>query len=817
MQRKLIFFATLIVMTCCFISFTSIVNAGVTEGRQLLFNNGMPTYSGIISANDEFKTVLATDPDNQEANLFYAITRIVAFSLDNGNNASLETIRDLYETFGLVRTEQDSLDYFPMELPESLNDQYTPPSTFPSGEEFHDFLAGPFIEEFTGAIDNLDTIAPTFSTVLTAVELNGAPVSLDYYDVLIVKAMLLNFKTIFEFIVAYDIDSVDIRELLVLGSAGVLQVQRDLLDKYDNALSLRTEDGANHLAVTWETLNNAINSFAEAFAFVKSQYEVSDYRDTHVFSFDSQDALDGAGEMLAYLQEVQNSIAENRVADYSEIEDWFSLSSTEGGYDIDMSIYYNGQGEITNKVVYSGNFFEDYPVIDLFSLINNEVSFTISHIGSSCTVAFNGSVDSSNDITGTMVTSPECLTQLDHTFTGYHSQYLGEDLFNVINLNQIFGTNSQTPLNLAAVLPNFSDDNNPLYGTFPPTDETSPVLNGIFPKATTSQDLSWKFDLSKPTSLRNPLIATKLIDGNFQDWLPDTPILTDQLGDNASYCGEDLAHVFMAMDEQYMYFAITFQDLISAQPSDKMAEIHLRYPWEEWYSYRVSAGTDDNGMTWWVKFRDPNYRIINEYQFDHAAAGEKFIEMRIPLSDVTQAMGSIDGIHIEANGQCDQLEASTRINTTTISGNVIIPASAFIDGHKIFVGAYYFPPTPYNEIGSTYIDETSQSFSISGIPFNAGEVFIVARLDDDGNGAVTPADLSWYSTRTVSDSPVIIDIDFEEIVTQKRLADSILNLRILIGENPFGLEMIRDHSNDGKYGIDDAIYSLQDAAELIQP
>lgn len=823
MRHKLIFFATFIAITCCFISFASIANSGVTEGRQLLFNNGMPTYSGVIAANNEFKAVLATDPDNQEANLFYAITRLVTFSVDSGNTASLETIRDLYEAFGLVRTEYDSLDFLPMELPESLHSQYTPPSSFPSGEEFHDFLAGPFLLEFSGAIDNLDKITTTFSTVLTSAELNGDSVSVDYYDVLIVKAMLLNLKTIFHFIAAYDIDSVEIRDLLVLANAGVLEVQRDLLDKYDNALSLRTEDGAAHLTATWESLNTSIDSFAEAFAFIKSQFEASDYRFTHLFSFDSLEALNGAGEILAYLKEAQNSIADNRLADYSEIEDLFSLSSTEGNYYIDMSIYYNAKGDITSKDIYDANFFESYPKIDHFSLINNEVSFTIFHYGSLCTVTFNGSVDSSNNISGTMKTSPECLTQLDQTFTGYHSEYLYEDLFNTINLNNIFGTNNQTPLNLAAVLPDFSDDNNPIFGTFPPIDDTSPILNGIFTSATTNKDLLWEMNLSKPTSLRNPQIATKIIDGNIQDWLSDTPILIDQLGDNESYCGvqtvKDLATVYMAMDEQYMYFAFTFQDLIPAQPSGKMAEIHLRYPyWDEWYSYRISTGTNDNGATWWVELGDPQWNTIIKYQVNQAAAGDRFIEMRIPLSDVIQTMGSIDGINIEANGYCDQLEASTRINTTTISGNVSIPASAFIDGHKVFIGVYdFFPPEPYNELSSTYIDDTSSSFSIPGIPFNSGDVYIVARLDDDGNGAVTPADLFWVGSHTVFDSAITVDIDFNEIVTQKRLADSILSLRILVGENPFGLEMIRDHSNDGKFGIDDAIYSLQDAAGLIQP
>jgi hypothetical protein len=56
----------------------------VSESRTVLFNQGNPTYSGMVSTNQKFKEALAAAPNNHEANLFYAITLIAAFALESG-------------------------------------------------------------------------------------------------------------------------------------------------------------------------------------------------------------------------------------------------------------------------------------------------------------------------------------------------------------------------------------------------------------------------------------------------------------------------------------------------------------------------------------------------------------------------------------------------------------------------------------------------------------------------------------------------------------------------------------------------------------
>ena len=73
----------------------------VTQGRQLLFNNGNPSYQGIIDANDKFAAAVQADTSNQEANFFYAFTRIAAFVLKNGDGGSLQTIADIINAMGI--------------------------------------------------------------------------------------------------------------------------------------------------------------------------------------------------------------------------------------------------------------------------------------------------------------------------------------------------------------------------------------------------------------------------------------------------------------------------------------------------------------------------------------------------------------------------------------------------------------------------------------------------------------------------------------------------------------------------------------------
>ena len=58
----------------------------VVEGRALAFNEGLATYSGLIAANDKFSAAVVADAADQEANFFYAASRVLKFALEQPNS-----------------------------------------------------------------------------------------------------------------------------------------------------------------------------------------------------------------------------------------------------------------------------------------------------------------------------------------------------------------------------------------------------------------------------------------------------------------------------------------------------------------------------------------------------------------------------------------------------------------------------------------------------------------------------------------------------------------------------------------------------------
>ena len=163
----------------------------VSEGREALFNHGNPTYSGLLVANQQFKGVLSANPNNPEANLFYALTCFGAFALEEGGGG-LETLRDVFQAFGMTRNSNDFIEYNPPDDPydTEYNSPYDAPSQLPanspSGEEIRLFLAGPVINLLNSALASLDAIDndPPFQITLTADETGDEVVEIDYGDVL---------------------------------------------------------------------------------------------------------------------------------------------------------------------------------------------------------------------------------------------------------------------------------------------------------------------------------------------------------------------------------------------------------------------------------------------------------------------------------------------------------------------------------------------------------------------------------------------------------------------------------------------------------
>jgi len=289
-------------------------NAEVAAGRAALFNNhGNPSYADILTANLEFESA-AQSPSDQEANFFYALTRLAAFALENRENGVLDTLGELAQAVGLPLVGLDTgIDEGPpFAEPPEMYDYYDPPLSLPGGETLRAFLAGPLVAELTGALGNLALAQENFSIYLLAAETgNVTDIEVDYGDVLVLRAALHTMEGALQLFVAYNQDF-DLRGVVAAENAGVLQLQRDLLDRYPDLLKLRG-DGAVSLAGARGSLLNGIAAFRAAFDFITAE---QDNQEDDLFFFGSMDERDEAEMMLGHLETAGASLTANTAATF---------------------------------------------------------------------------------------------------------------------------------------------------------------------------------------------------------------------------------------------------------------------------------------------------------------------------------------------------------------------------------------------------------------------------------------------------------------------------------------------------------------------
>jgi len=276
-----------------FISGTNVHADLVSDGRVLLFNYGNPTYSGILAANQKFKDALSINPNNQEAHLFYAVTSLGAFALQNGGGGGLETLRDVFEAFGMVRNSNNFIEYSPGDAPydAEYNSPYDAPTQFPanapSGEALRQFLAGPVMILLNNSIINLDKINSTFQTILTTDETGDEAVEVDYGDVLMFKGILNAGKCLISIISSYNIN-IDTDEILNKVKNDQFGITPDLLNAYPNFLILLS-GGVNTLQSAEAKLLDTINNYLNASNFIRAE---TDDQFNDLIAFDPDDLQD---------------------------------------------------------------------------------------------------------------------------------------------------------------------------------------------------------------------------------------------------------------------------------------------------------------------------------------------------------------------------------------------------------------------------------------------------------------------------------------------------------------------------------------------
>ncbi len=470
----------------------SMANANVLEGRALLFNNGNPSYSGILAAKAKFEAARAADPADDTASLFLAITKLAAFGLENGNNpAVIQSFRDLYESFGLAITDAASLSESIVSAPPAIFGEYNPPDTIPNGDEFQAFLAGPFlalIDELIGYVDGIQN--PLFVIRLTADELGSTTsMEVDYGDVLLVKSFLYTLKTLVLLTDSYDMDALDIHELIVLINADVLQMQRDILDRYGDFLKLKT----NHkLTESRTALFAAIDACKNAYVSITTE---TDEQSDDLFFFGSVQEKKEAEESLALLTAFSSSLVNNQpIGIITQSMEW-TLTNGSGAQlgfwvDFENNEFRDGEAWGIGNDDFAGlwrarvqNYYVNGDTVEI--VLESQAWDEQAHTWVPRILTLRGKLNGTKDqiLNGT------------YTLDGASKTFFGalvdqETKTILIDFNRIFVKAGNPAIDINHVLPRFDADLNAVPGSF-----SEPVLGGLLAGVSTNEDAVEFFEL----------------------------------------------------------------------------------------------------------------------------------------------------------------------------------------------------------------------------------------------------------------------------------------------------------------------------------
>lgn len=691
----------------------------VADGRVLLFgSNNIPptlTYSGLIEANDKFESAVTADPGDPEANLFYALSRVAVSYLMQGNAGSIETTRDLLEAFGMTRNLEDNANLSAYDDPPNINGTYAPPLTTPAGVELQSFLTGDFLPLIDAAVGNLNAItSQSFTTTLTTAETGDIfPLEIDYGDVLLLKSFLYTLKAFIQVLSAYDMD-INLREAIILGNADVLQIQRDLLDKYNSFLSLHT-DGDSRLTSAKATLMLAIDTSRSAYTFITSE---TDDQNDDLFSFGSDEEVAEASTAIAVLTEMQNSVLANRP--YTETEEEWIISIVSGPQ---LNLYiikdYNGdfvEGSMTDNMGFYA-WINDYTVVG--STINIEFGF---NYGGMCpgTLSTTGTL-SGNQIIGGAYNSVDCGGSDSGSFTGTLENSVTET---PLDLNYIFGNTGKSPFNIRGVLPEFDTDWDMIAGTF-----QQPYMNNLVPGISSELQLAKELGFSLVHDVKFGSIT---LDGN-NDWSSNSAIAEDDVNDvywDAPF-GNDILKLYAARDSNSFYWMMELND----PPANN----------DTYYSFYASGKTNNtyyNSSIYNNSYNLYSNGILISNNPSDMGAGN-VIEARIPLTLFNQTVK----LDVEAWTNYDYIgDVTLRLpNDADLTGTV--SCTSCTSSGKIFIYVFDGPDPTTSHILGTAVLNSAGSYTISGLPIGK-EVYVTAHWDADDNGILTYGDYTGNSGGT---------------------------------------------------------------------
>lgn len=705
----------------------------VTAGRAALFNNGAPTVSGILSANTNFTAAVQGDASDREAHLFAAVTRLLSSALTKASWSNLTSLGDLIESFGLAKNSNNDLTLgAPYDAPVAIKGQYNPPPTIPSATALTDYLAGPLVTMLDASIADLDAIinastsANPFALILTATETGDLPVQIDLGDCLTIKAMLLTMKAQALLLHAWNMDSIDIRQLCILDNAGVLQLQRDLLDKYQNFLHLNTGAAATMIQAK-AALLAAITTSQAAYDFISTETGDQTYS---LFAFTSQEEMNQTKNDLDQLLEVKKSIENNLPVMLGEEEwGWWDATYMQ---DHQLTI----RKDITGQII--GGMTDFGWAIDPTSstITGNSFTITAKQQTGACTGTwtFSGTTGPSSygdelSITSFTSTGPGCLANAN--LTGQNGWISGYDNSEKVDLNVLFGKSGNAPLAIRTYLPSFRADGGVIASTL----NADPTMGGFWTDMTQNDFSNSDFDLEVP-------VATITIDGSEADWNGIASVPMSSGGSGAEPPSSiNIQTLSVARDSNYLYWMIKTASSPQGLGMDIKVTINKKATMQA-NNHLMFANLTQDG-TGAVSYQLSKYNSTGTEVVIPTSPSDvnigNIVEGRVPFSEfagraVVEISANMTLSGASSASSYVEDSAALLLPTGTVSGTIqYTPQVTGYNVGQTFIRAYNeADPTTGAFLGSAVVNGVG-AYSIPGLPIG-GQVYLFALGDTNSNG-----------------------------------------------------------------------------------
>jgi hypothetical protein len=763
----------------------------VTDGRALLFQNGNPTYQGILDANEKFKAAVGADPLHQEAHLFYAVTRLVSFVLNTSDGTDFQTLADIIQAMGIpIYLDKQLKDNSPFGHPPELDDNLNLPETMPNGNDLRNVLSPKLLDVIDQALENLDAVDDTINVVLTAQEIDDlTDIEVDFTDVLLAKAFLNTFKTLVSIISAYDLDGADIRELMAFANSGMMNLHpnmiNELLAKYPNFLRL-ADNGADLLSSAKTAFQSAYARLVEAHDSLNQE---EDNQNDDLFSYESEEDEQAFENVLNGFSELIDSLADNRAATIENVKSHWYAELGNGdtlNFSLEENRLENGSvvregsnfwGEIDGnniqgwipywKIIESNDQRNIKIILDYWGYKRIELTGVLmtndTMISGTC--SFQENYGSEYNQTETS------------TFTADISSQLSDDIFR-LDLNALFGNTEKDELDIRKYLPDFDMSGEPKADSF-----LEPIFNGLFPDYSTKSALDEEINFEAPYKVFTiPTMTPDMVDADPSVWPAGFLVNHDPEDDFfpgwTQVQGMNIINTYLAKDDDFLYVAMELvSDPMTGYPDVNYPvyyQFEIRKSQYDWNrnTFKAKAYYNQYSSEWNVivvrRDSNGNYLYSETLSQEYVSAENSLIKWKVPLS-------SLDGLETYGGhwiyygtwsswiNQDDWVDGNTRLDPVyKILGSVSVPDGYTNGKIYLYLTESEYPYYGDDAILGTYI-ESSGNFELTGAPYSSTDLYVHVLWDTDGNGIPNSGDYTGMTGFKIQGDVNVGDIQLFEI------------------------------------------------------